>query len=492
MPKPLNTDALYPYQVDDVHGLEVPLAKRGAALDGGDTGVGKTYTAAGLAQMMDVPTLAVVPKIAITGWQRAAAHVGTEFDALNWEMLRTGRTDFGWWQHPRTEENARYKCARCLEEVSLEEGDTGCRCNAGGSHDLQKVKKHNYGKFTWHRGIKLLIMDEVHRANAIKSLNAEMLVAAKRQGIPTLALSATPAASPLHFRGLGYLLGMHALTGEAGFYNWSKALGCGRHPQFKQWMWLAPKPEQTRIMANLSKIIFPRFGVRTRSDDIPGFPKRRIQANLFDLETYKKIDQLYEEMKEALVRLAVKKSEDKDPKNPLTIKLRFCQEIELLKVPSVIELVSDYKAKGYAVAIFVNFSETMAELRKRLRCDCYIDGTQTGKPAVRQKHIDNFQANRSLEIIVNSQAGGEACSLHDIRGQYPVVGLVMPPPSAQRFKQLVGRLHRQGGKSLALYRVIFAANTKEVQTHKKLSQNLNNLDALMDSDFFPDNLSDLI
>jgi hypothetical protein len=57
---------------------------------------------------------------------------------------------------------------------------------------------------------------------------------------------------------------------------------------------------------------------------------------------------------------------------------------------------------------------------------------------------------------------------------------------------LVGRLQRHGGKSLALYRVIFAAKTDEVQTHRKLSQALNNIDSLMDGDLVPDNLSDLI
>jgi hypothetical protein len=95
-------------------------------------------------------------------------------------------------------------------------------------------------------------------------------------------------------------------------------------------------------------------------------------------------------------------------------------------------------------------------------------------------------------ILVNSQAGGECCSLHDIRGVYPVVGLVMPPASARIFKQLVGRLRRHGGKSLALYRVIFAAKTMEVQSHRKLAAALNNIDSLMDSDLVPDNLSDLI
>lgn len=503
MPKPLNSSALLPHQVEDVDLLARAIFMNGAALDGSDTGTGKTYTAAGMIQTLDLPTLAIVPKIAVTSWGRALDHLGTEADVVGWEMARTGRTPFGWWDHPRTEENAVYRCLRCLEEVELDdylqsleagtlaETELGCRCNSGGEHTLAKVKKHNYGKFNWHPGIKCLVFDEVHRGNAMKSLNAEMLIAAKRQGIPTLALSATPAASPMQFRGLGYLLGMHELTGDAGFYAWSRGLGCRRHPQFKQWEWMAPKSEQPKIMANLNRLLFPRFGVRRRADDIPGFPQRRVQADLFDLEGFKKIEELYDEMREALLRLHERKQLDKNPTSPLIVSLRFRQEIELLKVPVMVELVQDYRAKGYAVALFVNFSETLAELRRRLKCDCYIDGTQTGKPQVRQVHIDRFQANKAMEIIVNNQAGGECCDLHDVRGEYPVVGLVMPPVSARIFKQLIGRLRRHGGKSLALYRVIFAAKTKEVQSHRKLAQGLNNIDALMDSDFIPDNLTDL-
>jgi hypothetical protein len=412
-------------------------------------------------------------------------------DVLNWEMVRTGRTPFGVWQHPLTTEDRFYKCQACWEVLSYDQVLTPCRCNPEAGHRV-KATKHKYGKFTWHPGIKFLILDEVHRANGLKSLNAEMLIAAKRQNIPTLALSATPACSPLHFRGLGYLLGLHDLTGDSGFAAWSRGLGCRFHPQFKGLQWFAPKAEQTKIMANLSRFIFPSFGVRLREEDIPGFPKRRIQANLFDLEGYKKLDDLYEEMRDALLRHKMKKEDDKDPENPLTKAMRCRQEIELLKIPPVIELAQDYIAKGYAVALFVNFSETLLELRHRLKCDCFVDGTQTGDPAGRQKHIDRFQANKSRFIIVNNQAGGECCNLQDIRGEFPCVGLVMPPVSARIFKQVVGRLHRMKAKSMALYRVIFAAKTKEEQTHRKLSQALNNLDALMDGDLVPDNLTDLI
>jgi hypothetical protein len=89
-----------------------------------------------------------------------------------------------------------------------------------------------------------------------------------------------------------------------------------------------------------------------------------VQANLFDLEGFKKLDELYEEMREAMLRHRERKALDVDEENPLTKALRCRQEIELLKVPVVVELIRDYLAKNYAVAVFLNFSETMFELRR--------------------------------------------------------------------------------------------------------------------------------
>jgi hypothetical protein len=54
-----------------------------------------------------------------------------------------------------------------------------------------------------------------------------------------------------------------------------------------------------------------------------------------------------------------------------------------------------------------------------------------------------------------------------------------------RFRQLVGRLARDGGKSPANYRVVLAADTVEEKIWRHLRSRLNNLDALIDSDFLP-------
>ena len=211
-------------------------------------------------------------------------------------------------------------------------------------------------------------------------------------------------------------------------------------------------------------------------------------SELYDLPDADKIDALYEQMATALAALEHRRSDDVDPEHPLTKILRAREQIELLKVPVVVELAKDYIEKGYSVAVFVNFSSTMREMRERLKCDCYIDGTQTGNPKGRQINIDNFVSDRDHSIVVNNKAGGVAVSLPDLKGERQRVGLVFPPDSARDLVQLLGRLHRAVSKSACLYRIIFAAGTVEVPMHRRLQMLKNNLDALNDADLRPDNL----
>lgn len=483
MLKPHITEKLLPHQPAVVERLLQDLHTHGAALDASDTGVGKTYHALAVAATLDVPTVAVVPKIAITSWQRAAAHLGADLDVVGWEMLRTGNTPFGKWGGERKQV---FQCSSCLESMVEPLVESECRNNPDG-HDWQSRQRTPNKGFIWEKQIKFIIFDEIHRANGIKTQNAQMVVAAKAQGRKVLGLSATPATTPLHFWALGFLLGFHELDGDRGFYRWSRGLGCRRHPKFKGWHWMVGEEKQQIVMRGLNSLIFPERGVRVRTSDIPNFPTRRIQASLLDLGSGPELERLYDEMKVAMEALRQRRDSDEHADHPLVKLVRLRQEVELLKVPLAESLAQDYIAQRKSVAIFVNFVETMHALRERLSCDCFVDGTQD-QPEKRQAHIDRFQNGQSRLILVNNQAGGVACSLHDIHGVYPCVGLVFPSQSATVMRQVFGRLHRQGGKSEAYYRVLFAANTREEQIHRKLSGKLNNLDALIDSDLLPNNL----
>jgi peroxiredoxin family protein len=422
--------------------------------------------------------------------------MGTEFDVLNYEMIRTGKTPFGTWENMPTEKSESFlECSECQLKIDLAK-PFSCPHHPAGIHcAISKTRPHNYGKFFWNSNIRLLILDEVHRCGAVDSLNSDMLVGAKIAGIPVLGLSATVADSPLNFRALGYLLGLHHLVDRKdanlpGFYRWANRLGCRKSP-FGGLQFMGNEEFRRHKMAQLHQEIFPSRGERVRIEELgDAFPACHITAELYDLKESGRIDELYAEMDDAIRELNERKLGDRSVELPLTKLLRARQEVELLKAPLFEEIANEAIASGRTVGIFVNFTATLDALQKRLKWKCRIDGHQRGKSGQtqRQGFIDDIQADRERGILLNNQAGGVSISLHDLTGKYPRGGLVSLPNSASAFRQVCGRFPRAGGKSKSFYRVILAANTVEVKTHRQLSQKLNQIDALNDGDLWAANL----
>lgn len=58
---------------------------------------------------------------------------------------------------------------------------------------------------------QILIFDEAQRCKTMRSQNAELLIAAKQSGFPTLLCSATATSTPLEMRALRYALELHHL-----------------------------------------------------------------------------------------------------------------------------------------------------------------------------------------------------------------------------------------------------------------------------------------
>ncbi len=462
-----------------------------SAVDLSSCGIGKTYIAQAVAKVLALPTLVICPKIAVTAWAEAGRVLENSVDVIGYEKLRTGRTPYGWWDNPMPPDADReyFQCLNCQQKVTTQT----CYCHHAGIHCVEvKKKPWNYGKFNFHPGVKLSIFDEVHRCGAMDSLNAEMLIATKRQKIKMLGLSATAACNPLHMRGLGYVLDLHndkttimGVRGKHDFFSWARKYGCRRDPRFKGFKWLVGEAKQREVMREIRDSIIPSRGVRVSTKDIPGFPACQITAELYDIEEANKINRLYDQMADALEELAKVKQDDKCPDHPLTKILRARQEIELLKVPAMVELCNDYVEKGLSVACFVNFKQTIRALAERLKTACIVDGEHVG--AIRDAAIAMFQCNQEHRILVNAAAGCESMNLHDLHGRQRV-GLVMPVQSANVFRQIAGRLPRNGGLSPALYRVLFAAETYETKMQKSLRSKLNNLDCLNDGDLNPSNL----
>jgi superfamily II DNA or RNA helicase len=492
------------HQIAPVNRLVDILGRYQSAVDLSDMGTGKTFVACAVATALKLPTLVVAPKVAITAWERAAEHFGEKFTVMGYEHLRTGRTAVGWWDNPLPDDTSIldfYKCQCC--QLKLDPAKfSSCYVHHLGIHCIEQHRKPwNYGKFNFHSGVGLVIFDEGHRCGGIDSLNADMMIAVKRQGIKMLMLSATAACSPLNMRALGYNLDLHndkadfIVKHDTGFqyrlkpnfYRWAGKYGCRRDARFHGFKWMLGRESQLAAMAQIRDSFLAERGVRVTTDSIPDFPECEISAELYDLEEGGAIDRLYAEMADSLAELAAHSADDICAEHPLTKILRARQKVELLKVPIAVELARDAIDKGYSVGIFVNFAATLAELRSRLKCDCFIDGSRAGVRH-RQKHIDDFNANTERCILINSEAGGAAVSLPDTSGDHPRLGLVFPGFSATTFRQITGRFRRENSRSRSHYRVIFAAGTVEVKSHRSLRAKLDNLDQLNNDDMVPENL----
>lgn len=483
-------EKLRPHQLEPARHLQEILRRHQSAVDGSGTGTGKTYTGAFVAKSFGLPTLVVGPKVSKSPWFRAAEHFDDRFSFCNYELLRTGNTPFGQWdKHVKSVRYFRCQCCQLVVDLNKFEP---CPAHAKGIHCLETHKRPSqYGNFHFHPAVKFLIFDESHRCNGMDSLNAELMLAAKRQKIKTLALSATLAQSPKDMRALGYLLDLHndkkeveairngQLISQPSFSQWMSRYQCRWDQRFRGYKWFASKAEQSLIMRQIRDSIIPSRGVRVRSEDIPGFPKRVILPELYELDAPEKIDGCYGRMKEALDKLSITKRDDKNPEHPLTLILRARQEVELLKIPIVQELEEDDSAKGFSIVFFVNFAQTIEELRKLYPDAGVIDGSPEGVRN-RDRTVDLFQANELRRLIVNCQAGEVSLSLHDLHGDFPRMGYFFPNFSAVSAQQVFGRFQRDGGKSTCYYRVIFANKTVEMPVHRALMSKLDAMGALMD------------
>lgn len=487
------------WQYEPANRLREILAIHHTAIDESETGTGKTYVAAFIAANNHLPTLVVGPKVARATWERAAESFGDRFSFVGYEMLRTGNTDFGKWTGGANPREKYFKCQCCQRKLPLQNFEP-CYCHPIGIHCVElKAKPHRYGKFVFHPAVKQIIFDEAHRCNGMDSLNADMLIAAKQQGIRTLALSATPACSPLQMRALGYLLDLHNLNSDIirevrpgmgigvrpSFYRWIRKKGCTLDPAFHGWKWLVSADFQREIMNGIRDEIIPARGVRVCCDTIPGFPECDIQAELYSLDDPATLEKVYGEMAASLSALASRQEQDKNPESKITILLRGRQKVELLKVPIAVELGQDSLDKGMSVVFFVNFRQTIEELCKRFPEALVIDGTTV---KTRDASLEKFQVNVCRTLVVNNEAGGVALSMQDLDGFHPRMGYVFPNFSATSMRQVFGRLPRDGGKSRCHYRVIFADCPTDRTIHCAVSRKLDNQDALTDSDWTPPNL----
>lgn len=438
-----NVKGLKEFQIPSVAKLCAAILKNKAALDGSDTGAGKTYTAVGVARELGMGIAVVCPKAVIYSWNKVIKdHFGMKPEfVLNYESVKTGKyKDIGVW--------------KSVSKISTRE-----------------FFQWNIPKNT------LIIFDESHRLKGHGTQNSEIAIAAKKQGYKILCCSATSSVNPIEMKTVGLILGIYK-TGK-----WTSFLrdhGCeqGRFG----WEFNGDK----NILKKLHADFFLDRGVRVRREDIKDFPDCDVMAQAYNIDeqSEKELKAVYEEMDKELLLLKAKCKNTKEYKiNSMVIMLRSWQKSELIKVPLFVEMAEDALEDGMSVVIFVNFSDTVRALSKRLNTNCVVWGENKGNE--RDVHIEGFQTDKKRVIIVNMKAGGAGLSLHDLNGNHPRLALVSPTPSAVDLVQCLGRVWRVGGKTKALQKIIFVANTIEEDICEKVKVKIDNLSLINDGDLSP-------
>ena len=426
----------YPVQAAHINKLFNSIIKYRCALDTSATGTGKTLCAVLVAKLLKAPIVVVCPKAVMPAWARELQDQGVVSHSLiNYEKLRAGKSGLGKWDGKRWVWE--------LPETSI------------------------------------IIWDEVHRCKSPTAKNTKMLIAAKPYF--NLMLSATVADSPTELRGVGYILGLFELQ---KYWGWCRSHGCKPNP----WGAMEFDRRNTKSLQKIHSDIVPAKGSRMSVADMEGhFAENFIIDEPLDFSDNGSIQALYADMEDELEQLKTQMQDDST--NPaaaaLVAQLRARQAVELYKVPLIVQMASEITVDlGQSVAIFVNFDATIDALLERMcrtqETVSVIRGGQTETD--RQNNIDRFQSNEVTTIICNIEAGGVGISLHDTTGDRQRTALISPNFNAKSLVQVLGRIHRAGGKSPAVQRILVAEGTVEEKVAKSVKEKIKSQDILNGSE----------
>ena len=444
----MNVELLLPPQREHAVSLLNSLYINGVACDQSETGTGKTYVAAWLAKNLNSPVVIVCPKVVIPSWTKVLSYFGIKAHCLiNYEKLMRGNT----------------------EHLNFKDGK-----DTGPSDYVINFPKNS-----------LVILDEVHKCKSATSKNSDFLIKLKMDGYKSLLLSATAATNPLEMKAFGFATTLHNLVSYRQFITSSGAYA-GRYGGFQ----IDLQSQKTvEAMSNIHNTLFNLYKVSSRMtrkmfDKI--FPDNHVMADCFDMGTNTdKINRVYLQMEAEMA--ALEESSINYSQHHFAIMTKARRMAELLKVPTIVEMIEDWYDEGISPVVFVNFTDTVEAIEKQLAKNSKFDGKiarivggQSDK--VRQNDIELFQSDVKRIMIANLAAGNAGVSLHDLNGNFPRGSIISPSYSAINLLQALGRIHRAEGKTKCIQKVMFAAGTIEVEACKRVQCKLNNLECLNDGD----------
>lgn len=453
----IDTTGLMPPQFDHTKTLLDSLYLNGFAIDQSETGTGKTFVAAAIAREMNRPVVVICPLVVFSQWEKILKIFGVKATLVNYEKLGRGNTKLMKWKKKQVD------LMRPWDEKAHRE----------------------MPHYTFPRNT-LVIIDEGHRCKGADTTNSWMMIALADQGYRTLVSSATIATSPLEMKAIGFLTQLHKLYNFSDFCRLHGGEWTGR---WGSMTFNATCEKAKEAMLALNEYFFNtrKCSSRLRAEDFgKQFPESHIVAECYDMGSNEaKINAVYDNMEAELARLEERSSGYKE--HIFAIMMEARRHSELLKVPVFVDMIEDLFDEGKSVAVFVNFTETIEAILKRLeKLPKFKDkiGFIVGGQASleRQKDVDDFNTDKKRVILCNIAAGGIGISLHDLNGNFPRASLISPNYSAYQLVQALGRVWRLNGLTKSYQRVVFAAKTIEEKACRAVQFKVDNLSTLNDAD----------
>jgi len=440
------------YQLEAGKVLAGILERKRFALDGSETGVGKTFTAIAAALEFDKPPVAVICRAkAKTKWTEALALFGiTPVFVMSWDKAR----DCSEWFLPIKNKKGKLMTFNLrLQEPTL------------------------------------LVIDEIHAGGAVKSQNAELVIAARRcPNAYVLGLSGTVADTPLKMRAVGFCTGLHSLGED--FWLWCRKNGCGKSPFGGMYF---RKRDRERVLGNLNQKLFAGadpWGIRLHKKDLVvagQFPDCETFVELWDIP-FKMPGWLIPAMDE--IRMEEITDEDRHqgevPSGVTAIRER--QRAELAKVPALMDEIEDLLEEGECPVVFVQFVRTLQTIMARaekIMGKVQTDYSVIAGPWCKRKadvEMERFQTGKTRLCLCQTDAASESIDLHDTDGSRPRHVIIFPTYKAVTLIQVHGRTVRSGGKSPVVQRLVYAAGGIEEKISRVIEGRLQNLSVVMDGE----------
>lgn len=450
----LNYEGLLAPQKQHAVDLLNSLHLNGVAFDSSQTGCGKTYVAAWIAKNFNAPVVVICPKVVKKTWDTVLSVFGIKAHlVINYEKITRGNT----------------------------------------AHYTYTKTEYDKSKYWWEsKGINvnfpdnaLVIVDEVHKAKGLNSLNSELITAIKNAGMNLLMLSATAATNVTEMKSFGFVTNLH--NGDQ-FRNWTLTNGV-TYNKYGAMVWDNSMAECQVGLKNIHNSLVNVMKVSSRmTRDMFGsiFPDNRISADSFDLGVNTaKLQAVYNNMDAELNALDTRSKSYKEHHFAILMKAR--RHSELLKIPTMVDWIADMFDEGISPVVFFNFDDTRAAIENRLSKLKKFDGLiarVVGGQSEKQRNqdIEDFQCDKKRVLLVNTAAGNSGLSAHDLNGKFPRHTLINPNWSAIMTVQALGRCHRANGKSQVIQRFLFAADTVEERMRQKVQTRIHNIDLLNDGD----------